>query len=236
MSLEQKQNFSVLGTDVVFGPTALVSPGLVGLALTYLFGRRRPQTSMIGLTLMWPVMSLMALFVDAFHYLGHIVTSLQSKAPITKIEEAFPIPILTYARDDITPQQHQIRAIGGPIASALAVVLSVAARTFTRSGSVLRDVVNMSIIMNVVMVLGSLTPIPIFDGGSLLKWHLVKSGFSENEADMTVGHLNFSIGAFLFPLAVLLRLLKFGKLALGLSLTALAFVAIGLRHFGKDEF
>jgi Zn-dependent protease len=98
-----------------------------------------------------------------------------------------------YRKEDVSPEQHQLRAIGGPIASGLAAIAALPLWLLSRPGSLLRDAFSIAAIANGLIALGSLFPIPFIDGGSLLKWQLVKTGCSPQDADEAVKRTNIGL-------------------------------------------
>ncbi len=58
---------------------------------------------------------------DIVHVIGHIISARLSKAPMDYVKWGI-MPLTGYHDHDVTPEQHIGRSVGGPIASALAVV------------------------------------------------------------------------------------------------------------------
>ena len=57
-----------------------------------------------------------------------------------------------------------------------------------------REVVDWSCIGHGLILGGSLAPLPVVDGGSILKWTLVESGQTPEEADATIKQVNVGLG------------------------------------------
>ncbi|MEJ2711253.1 MAG: hypothetical protein P8074_26835, partial [Anaerolineales bacterium] len=62
----------------------------------------------------------------------------------------------------------------------------------------------------------SVAPLPMVDGGIILKWKLVEAGQSPEQADQTVRKTSFSLGAGFLGLGALLGFIRKRKLIGGL--------------------
>jgi len=80
--------------------------------------------------------------------------------------------------ETVTPRQHIVRALGGPICNALILPFALLFRRLARQGSMARDVANAAVGMNAFLCTASLLPIPGIDGGPALKWALVERGYA----------------------------------------------------------
>jgi hypothetical protein len=105
------------------------------------------------------------------------------------------MPRTIYVDNDVPPRVHRLRALGGPIFSAVGLLTSFLLRLMTPSGSITREVVDWSCIGHGLILGGSLAPLPIVDGGSILKWTLVERGRTPEEADAVVKQANLALGA-----------------------------------------
>ena len=117
--------------------------------------------------------------------------------PVDAIRITWGMPLLVYhdVNDpSVTPNQHLIRALGGPVFNALLLPFAWLGQSITQTGSILRDVADTAVRMNAFLCTISLLPIPGVDGGPLLKWSLVKNGWSAKDADETVRKVNWSVG------------------------------------------
>ena len=96
--------------------------------------------------------------------------------------------------ETVTPRQHIVRALGGPVCNALLLPFALLLRRFARQGSVLGDVANAAVGMNLFLCTASLLPIPGIDGGPILKWALVERGSTPEEADELVRGVDRVVG------------------------------------------
>ena len=123
------------------------------------------------------------------HNLAHAAAAKLVGHPADAIRITWGMPLLVYhdledAR--VTPRQHIIRALGGPLINLTFLGIAALLRPLTKPTSIARDVVNAILGMNTFLVLGGLLPIPGIDGGAALKWALVDQGRSPTQADATV--------------------------------------------------
>lgn len=193
-----------LDTPVVIDPTALVSVVNAG-GMGLWFGRKLPRPRQLRISLLT---ALNYILMDFFHFGGHIISSRLASAPMNEVHIKFPFPMSYYRKEDVSPEQHQLRAIGGPIASALAALVALPLWWLSRPGSLLRDVFSIAAIANGAIALGSLYPLPFIDGGSLLKWQLVKTGCSPQNADEAVKRVNVGLGVTITVISGLIAVRK----------------------------
>jgi hypothetical protein len=83
-------------------------------------------------------------------------------------------------------------------------------------GSLSHDLAEPSLAGHSFILLGSLAPLPMVDGGIILKWKLVEAGQSPEQADRTVHKTSLSLGAAFFGLGIMLGLIRKRRLVGGL--------------------
>ena len=115
--------------------------------------------------------------------------------------------------------------MGGPIFSALGLVASLLVRAIIPRKSIAHEVANWSSIGHGLIFTGSLAPLPIVDGGSLLKWTLVDHGRTTDEADRIVQQAGVATGVAATSAGVAFATRRRWLPALGLIAAGL--VAIG---------
>jgi hypothetical protein len=220
--------FTFGGTPIKTSP--LVLANIVGLwgGLTWLAGRRHPERS-------WPIrlligaLSTITLFVaDIGHAMAHTVSARHAGAPMDEILISEGMPRTVYMDDDVSPQAHRTRALGGPIYSAVGLLISLLLRLLIPRGSVAREVVEWSCIGHGLILGGSLAPLPIVDGGSILKWTLVEQGKTPEEADAVVKQANMGLGVAATTASVGLAAKRRWLPALGLLAVGAAALAAAL--------
>jgi hypothetical protein len=131
---------------------------------------------------------------------------------------ALGIPRTLYDDNAVPPGTHRLRALGGPAANLLGLLLSLLWRRATRPDSAARDLADVSCLGHGVLFFGSLVPLPLFDAGTILKWTLVEQGRSEADADALVHQVSefIGLGAVATGLVVALQ----GRRLVGLALIA----------------
>lgn len=75
-------------------------------------------------------------------------------------------------------------------------------------GSISHDLAEASLASYSFILLGSLAPLPMVDGGIILKWKLVEAGKSQEQADWLVHKTSLSLGVALIGLGVLLGIVR----------------------------
>lgn len=216
--------FSYEETRVTAEPSGLIAPvGLVIVGALTSTDARALARLRHGLFMM-----LAYLANDVVHTGGHIISSRYAHAPMDQFHLAAPMPKTVYTNNDVSPRQHKLRAIGGPVASGLALLLCGLWRPFTRPGSALRELLTLEMWMYTLVGVFALLPIPFVDGGSLLKWTLVERGQSPEQAEETVKQTNLGLSAVFGAGGLILALLRRWKLAAGMMVGAVQFLAIGL--------
>jgi len=131
---------------------------------------------------------------DVGHALAHSISARAAGAPMDKIQLTSGMPRTVYYDEAVPPRAHILRALGGPLFSALGLVLSLVARSHLPRDSITREVADWSSIGHGLIFTGSLAPLPIVDGGSILKWSLVESGQTPAQADQIVEQAGVATG------------------------------------------
>ena len=163
------------------------------------------------------------------HNLAHAAAAQWVGKPVDCIRVSWGMPLLVYydtEDPDVTPRQHIIRSLGGPVINAILLGVSTISKYFTRDNSPARNVVNAAVGTNIFLIATGMTPIPFFDGGAVLKWGLVDRGQTLEEADLTVRKVNAVSGAGM-GIGAALALKKHKKL-LGAFLACMAALSLGV--------
>ena len=91
---------------------------------------------------------------------------------------------------EVSPRQHIIRSLGGPLINLLLIPIAALIRFTTNPGSIARETANVFLKTNTILFTVSVLPIPGIDGGPILKWSLVDKGYDIGEADQVVQNVN----------------------------------------------
>ena len=195
-----------------FWPAPILLTGL----LVWAAGRRKPERSWlqrlgIGLLAM-PV----ALNADLGHAMAHTISARLAGAPMDEILLSSGMPRTLYQDNNVPPRTHIQRSLGGIIFSLSCFALSLLWRRSSPKGSLSRDLAEVSLACHSIILSGSVAPVPVVDGGIILKWILVETGQSEEQADQTVHKTSLTLGAVLLGLGALLGFFRKRKLVGGL--------------------
>jgi hypothetical protein len=149
----------------------------------------------------WPavligfVTMVLLLLADFGHALAHIVSARYAGAPMDEVRiTVTEMPHTLYNNNAVSPNVHRLRALGGPIFNALCLLLSAAVFAVAPAGSVARELAAWSAAAHGMMLIMSLAPLPIVDGGTILKWTLVARGWSEAAAEATARRAGWLVG------------------------------------------
>jgi hypothetical protein len=179
-------SITVLSTPVEIQPLVLLNVAGLWAMLAYLAGRRgsarplcwRIWTGFLGM--------LALMTADLGHAAAHILSARWADAPMDMIQVSAGMPRTIYYQDDVSPRAHRLRAIGGPLFNVVGLLLSLLQRAASAPDSIWRTLADWSCLAHGFLLGGSLMPLPMVDGGSILKWSLVEGGQTPAEADETV--------------------------------------------------
>jgi hypothetical protein len=185
----------VFGTPVEVRPAVGLNLLALWIGAAVLSGRRKPERS-------WPIRLAIgglsaAIWAsgDFGHALAHIASARAAGAPMDVVRISQGMPRTTYYDNDVPPATHIIRSLGGPIFNTLGLLVSFALRALSPSGSLSRELAGDAMMGHGLLLAGSLVPLPIVDGGVILKWRLVQGGRSPEEADQLVKTAGVAAGA-----------------------------------------
>jgi len=136
------------------------------------------------------------------HNLAHAFTANKVGKPMDQMRIQMGMPRCIYNKlndEEVTPRQHIMRSLGGPIINLVMLPIAAMLRLFSKPNSIASETAKTAYQTNLFLSTTSLLPIPGIDGGPLLKWSLVEKGYTIKEADQVVQNTNG-------PLAVLLGL------------------------------
>jgi hypothetical protein len=205
--------FNINGVPVFATYDFWLLPILVTAVLTWVAGLRKPGRSWgkrFGIGLMgMPI----ALFAEIGHAMAHTVTARKASAPMDEILLSAGMPRTLYNNNGFPPKVHIMRSLGGPIFSFIGLTLSYLWRECSPRGSFSRELAEISLFGHSVISIGSLTPIPIVDGGTIYKWKLVENGKSVVQADQIIKKASFAFSGIVISIGVLVFLIT-GKRSL----------------------
>ena len=147
----------------------------------------------------------------------------------TYSKEILVANILLCLKNDIedlslTPREHIIRSLGGPILNQILIIIGIIYRLFSRKGKIGRNTANALLGTNTFLFLAGMIPQPWLDGGAALKWLLVENGSDLEVADQKVRRANLPAAGILGVGAVIS--LKKKKKLIGGTLATLAGISV----------
>jgi deazaflavin-dependent oxidoreductase (nitroreductase family) len=222
--------FRFNGVPVKVQPAFWPLPFLVTGVLTWIAGLRRPDRSWLQRLVVGLVALPVALIADVGHAMAHTVSARLAGAPMDEILLSAEMPRTLYENNDVLPHVHILRSLGGPIFSLTCSALSLLWRNLSPRRSVSRELAEISLFGHAFILLGSIVPLPMVDGGIILKWRLVQAGRSVEEADRVVQRASLGLGAALLAVGAVLGISQKRKLVGGgLVAGGLAAIAAGMR-------
>ena len=204
------------GVPVVAQPDFWPAPILLTGLLTWVAGLRKPERSWLQRLGVALLVMPVAFFADIGHAMAHTISARLAGAPMDEILLSSGMPRTLYQNNAVSPQTHIKRSLGGPIFSLTGFTLSLLWQRLSPPGSLSHDLAEASLAGHSFILLGSVAPLPMVDGGIILKWKLVEAGQSPEQADQTVRKTSLSLGAGFLGLGALLGLIRKHKLIGGL--------------------
>ena len=199
-----------------FWPAPIMLTGL----LIWAAGQRKPDRSWLQRLGAGLLAMPLALFADLGHAMAHTLSAHLAGAPMDEILLSSGMPRTLYKDNDVPPQIHIRRSLGGPVFSLIGFTLSLLWHRTSHPGTLSRDLADASLAGHSFILLGSVAPLPMVDGGIILKWKLVEAGQSPKQADQTVHKTSTAVGAAFLATGALLALSRKQKLVGGLLTAA----------------
>ena len=194
--------------------------------LAWIAHRRHPDWSWTQCvwTTVWAGLALV--YADLGHASAHVVSARMAGAPMDEIRVPLGMPRTLYRNNDVSPWVHRMRALGGPVFSLIMLGVSLLVRASLPKNSAAREAADWSCIGHTFIGLGSLTPFPIVDGGTITKWTLVEQGRSPEEADKAVEQAGLAVSGGVAVAGVVMAMRRRWGWAAGLL--GLALLGIGM--------
>ena len=220
--------FAAWGTPITVKPAILANLfGLWGL-LSWLAGRRQPGRPWPTSLVVGALSTLVLLAADLGHAMAHIVSACSAGAPMDRIELSAGMPRTVYLDNDVPPEVHRQRALGGPVFNVVGLAASLTLRRLAPRDTAAYEIAGWSSLGHGLLLAGSLAPLPIVDGGTILKWTLVERGRTTAEADAAVRQVNLALGASVTATGVTMAARRRWLPALGLVAAGGIAIAAGL--------
>lgn len=184
----------IFGTPVKVKGTVLVPIVALWGIVTWLGFSWHPERGFWQGVLIGFVTVLLLLPADFGHALAHIFSARYAGAPVDEIQISAGMPRTLYWNNKVSPDVHRMRAMGGPIFNMLGLLLSAVISAVARGNPIVRELAAWSAVGHGWILLAALLPLPMVDGGTILKWTLVAKGRTEKEADEMVRLLDWVMG------------------------------------------
>ena len=184
----------VLDTPVEIAPGFFLNLCALWAGMSWLMGKKHPAWNWPTRILSGALSGFALIWADVGHALAHTISARAAGAPMDQIKLTSGMPRTVYFNQAVPPRAHFMRALGGPIFSMLGLVISLVVRSLVPRKSLVREVADWSSIGHGLILTGSLAPLPVVDGGSMLKWSLVESGQTPAQADQIVRQAGVATG------------------------------------------
>jgi hypothetical protein len=145
---------------------------------------------------------------DFGHPFGHIFSARYAGAPMDEILLSGGMPRTLYWNNDVLPNVHRMRAMGGLIFNLISFLLSITIFQIASDHSIVREWMGWSAAGHGLIFVMSLIPLPMIDGGTILKWTLVARGRTEAEADDLVRRVDWILGFVAVMAGIILAVVK----------------------------
>lgn len=215
----------IFGTPVKIKATVLPLLFALWAALTWANISWYPQRSFWQNVLIGFAAMLVLLPADFGHALAHIFSAHYAGAPMDEVLIAADMPRTIYRDNDVAPEVHRMRALGGPIYNAVGFLVSMALFAIVPGYPMIRELLAWSALGHALIFVMSLAPLPIVDGGTILKWTLVIHGKTAAQADQIVKRIDWGLGAILVLAGI-------GFLLAQIWIVGLILLVAGLAVFG----
>ncbi len=187
-------SLSIFGTPVKIKRTVLVPIIALWAGVTWLGFSWHPERGFWQGVLIGFVTVLLLMPVDFGHALAHIFSARYAGAPMDEILISADMPRTLYWNNEVSPDVHRIRALGGPLFNAVGLLLSAGVYAVASGHVIARELAAWSAGGHGLLLILSLLPVPIVDGGTLLKWTLVAKGRTEAQADEMIRRVDWVMG------------------------------------------
>ena len=148
----------IFGTPVKVKETFLAPAVLVWGGLIWWGMRRHPKRGLGHGLFIGFVTLVILMIVEDGHALAHIFSARYAKVPMDEIRITANMPRTLYWNNDVSPDQHRLRALGGPIFNALGFLLSLTINRLVPRHSVERELSGWSTLGHGLLFLMCLVP------------------------------------------------------------------------------
>ncbi|MBI1281452.1 MAG: hypothetical protein GC179_25215 [Anaerolineaceae bacterium] len=198
---------------------------LVWVILTAIGTWRWPGQSVLAYVLVGGVGTLVGMMVDVGHACAHTIGAKMAHAPTAVVLLGADMPRTLYPDEKMRPSQHIARSLGGPIYSWIGFGIGLLLLRVIPPQTAWRYLAEIWTFGNAFIGLAIFAPVPLVDGGVIIKWLLVIGGQDEGQADRIVHWMDIVLIVMLLIGAGVTALSDLWVAAVGLVLVA---ILIGL--------
>jgi hypothetical protein len=184
----------IFGTPVKVKGTVLIPIVALWGIVTWLGFYWHPERGFWQGVLLGLVTVLLLLPADFGHALAHIFSARSAGAPMDEIVITAGMPRTLYWDNEVSPDVHRMRAMGGPVFNAMGLLLSGVTYAVVSGNPIARELAAWSAGGHGLILIAALLPLPMVDGGTLVKWTLVARGRAVTEADEMIRRVDWTMG------------------------------------------
>lgn len=170
--------------------------------LTWLGRWRWPGQTWSAYLLVGGIGMVLGMLVDVGHACAHTIGARLAHAPMDVVLLGADMPRTLYWNNDVAPRAHIMRSLGGPVYSGIGLLLGLVWLWLVPEGTAVRYLGEIWTVGHGFIFLAVFAPLPIVDGGVILKWALVLRGQSEAQADEWIKRLSVGLAVILLATAV----------------------------------
>ena len=170
--------------------------------LTWLGRWRWPGQSWGAYLLVGGIGTVLGMLVDVGHACAHTIGARLANAPMDVVLLGADMPRTLYWNNDVSPRAHIMRSLGGPVYSGIGLLIGLMWLWVVPVETAVHYLGEIWTIGNGFIFLAIFAPLPIVDGGVILKWLLVIFGRTEAQADAWVRRLGLGFSVILLGAAL----------------------------------
>lgn len=216
----------ISGTLVKIKPVVVLILVALWLIVSWLGWRFHPSRTVPQALLIGLIAAFLMAIAEFGHPFAHMISARYAGAPMDELVISEGMPRTLYRNNSVPPNVHRMRALGGLVFNLIGVLLSVCVFAIAPANSLAREWASWSSFGHGLLLIMSLFPVPIVDGGALLKWTLVAGGMPPDQADIMIRRVDQ--GAVVVAAIVGLVLLAMKMWLPGLACLGLSAVVLGV--------
>lgn len=193
--------FTFNGTPVKVSPAFWFMAAGMWALLAWLGSWRWPGQSWGAYVMVGGAGALLALLADVGHACAHTVGARMVNAPMDTVLLAADMPRTLYADNDVPPRAHIMRSLGGPVYSGIGLLIGIGWLVLAAPETAVRYLGEIWTVTSGFIFLALFAPLPIVDGGVILKWLFVLRGRTEAQADKVIRQLGLGLGVVVLAAA-----------------------------------